>query len=73
MSWDEHGWVVPLAVLNVFAFTMVLGRFPPRWFPAPNIRGREEYFRGVVFRTMGIIFVGLEAMIGLLWLLSPRK
>ena len=43
MVWEQYGWIIPGIGYNLVAIPMALGKFPPAWFPAPNIRGKEEF------------------------------
>ncbi len=69
MWFETYGWLVPIFIFNLIAITMALGKFPPPWFQAPNIKGREQYYR-TVFRAMGIVFLGIEIVAGLLGAVS---
>jgi len=63
MVWEQYGWIIPVIGYNLVAIPMTLGKFPPAWFPAPNIRGKEEFCRKVVFRILGAVCICLELVL----------
>jgi hypothetical protein len=49
-----------LALANWLVIGLIRGWFPPRWIPADNLLGKEEWFRKWVFRPFGYIIILLE-------------
>jgi hypothetical protein len=63
---DYSAWIVVLLV-NLVAVLMILGKFPPRWYPTPNLQDRRGFYK-----TLGCVALSIEGLVLLLVVLGGQ-